>query len=996
MNNKKRKNPTKKIIYTATAATAIATTVWVSLLHETKIKNEKLFRLTEEVKQMVSDNQHKIIHFAGYQKLLNANKKGIDLIFSKKQDIVNAQYDLLSNYKTSAQEYLDAYDKLEKLINDASAIDMSLVPTSMENNLNNILKIAKREIGKSNQTTPILEKVYKNLLDSFNNVVKFKEERNDIVDKYKAYQIPDVSKANQKYQGSLKKDKNQMDFYVNYKEATISTLKNTFSNIKSDVQKALENIQLLETAKNENDKVLGKIQETKYLTDSEKTELQSKEQRLYDEAYKPDSENSYIYEQILQMNLSNVLVPANDILKRKELEEEVYQDWILPEERKQVEQLKENLLLAIATAKENIQNDNLNNVKEATRKLDEYLSNLHHTYDLYEDRKYSEISTTLADNYDLPEEVKTLNDEIKVLMQDKEANRKEINQKTKELKEKLNDFVKDFNESRAVTSEKFYEGYSKLDLYKNIRLNTMHSNSSSQLPQNELMGWTDKNNSKLNEEIKKLSLELFETKEQIKVLEAQTKQDFKENEEEAFKIDITNIREPKIPGVSLQQLKDKYMSVIYNVSRVYRESLLKSLKDTADFIDASYTILPKGDFMRMLMKAFGYLTASKEDGTTFGRSGKTWEILQLPDSEFDEAKLPDFEEIHKPTNYTGVTDLDPIYHTPEELYWNTMPYILAAKNLDDFGYFIYGKELEDFDEETNIYDSFPNKKEIIEYFKQISDEWNEEMDEPRRDEFEDEESYQKELAKWNKYELEHSEWEGRFVKFLNSPYSKDATLDTFKKAVNIDAMLSSKNTVPWFGENDNLGSMNGPSAFNSAFTFYLFSLNTKYPYSMQQLSSAKNLFQISRDDFTKATVKFNEIMNEKVTEIQAKLNQISSSSLDFDFSTKNDSEVASQLQKLLTVPEYQAVDKALMDKYKYFQEELIKPGSELMNKLFDELKAKYESSLESTKLSEDNKNKFRDILTQNTETFGKKDFNAKFVAVANLLNEYQELFNLTK
>ncbi|TPE57758.1 hypothetical protein FJO69_00985 [[Mycoplasma] falconis] len=487
-------------------------------------------------------------------------------------------------------------------------------------------------------------------------------------------------------------------------------------------------------------------------------------------------------------------------------------------------------------------------------------------------KKIINIANDIINNYDISEfpDIIKNKEELEDLIEDYKNNEYKILDKTKELKDSINDFVNKFNKEIENLTINFFEGYKNIELYNNKYANQDIKNSS--FLENHLLGW-DVNN-KIKDEIIKASEKYFETATQKETIKAKTEQVFDNLVNQAYKINLEDWNKPNVHKLSKKEIENKYLSVIYETSRVLRKYLLNSLKEGAKFISESRFVLPNNVWFQMMNKTFGYFALNGEEAENYGL--KYINDLKLEDyNEENGWVIPDDKHLFIPnSNYMQYySDLWPYYfmNSEQDLYWSIYPYFAYAYLHDDI-LDVNNTALEDEPDDYFIFSKFGKIKSI---------------------------------------------------------YDKDIYLDDFLNNQANQIYLQSKHD--WFN-NEPFWTSSQWTYNDLNFSFNIFQvlyINATIGYSIEQIQMLKhkNISILNYKYFENAVSLFDEIIKNKVLKLKEKLK---SKKLELETDEPQDQEIITNINKLLAFPEYNQVQETLMKKYEMFKDGFISKAEEIL------------------------------------------------------------------
>ncbi|TPE57281.1 hypothetical protein FJO69_02115 [[Mycoplasma] falconis] len=508
----------------------------------------------------------------------------------------------------------------------------------------------------------------------------------------------------------------------------------------------------------------------------------------------------------------------------------------------------------------------------------------------YESEAEIEANAVLDTSYDITRhydtsaypDIKKANNELENILNNPNSTQEDIKKATNKVKEKVTEFVNAFNNEVTNTTSNFYNGWENLDLYNNEKANSDGQNAS--FIKDDLMGW---NNTDIKEEIANISKQYFDNEEQESTLTADNLNDFKNKVDNLYKIDISDWSKPNIPGISQEEVRNKYLSVIYETTRVLRGHILKSLTDGAKFISASRYILPNNIWLQMMNKTFGY----------YAKDGK----LEDENSSLKTIDETQIDEYATENGWFVPTDEKQLF-TPN---WAYMP----TYN-EDYPLFV--------EDSSKIYWT------LYPYFQYAY--LNNEILNPSivslfREDEEDDENYNMIFEKMDNANVD------------KDIYSKDMDLSEFLSEDAYKAFL--KNQGSWFDpsqQDSNYKDQNKPVEENGSkfeFNFDIFKFFINYPFSSSQSAALakNNISSLNVKYFNEAVIMFNDLYQKQVEEIREKL-ETKKAELEKD--STNNSETLAKINSLLETPKYEEVNKPLMDKYSYFNDSFISKANELL------------------------------------------------------------------
>ncbi|TPE57757.1 hypothetical protein FJO69_00980 [[Mycoplasma] falconis] len=486
-----------------------------------------------------------------------------------------------------------------------------------------------------------------------------------------------------------------------------------------------------------------------------------------------------------------------------------------------------------------------------------------------ENQKIVDIVNEIINNYDTKDFPNIIKDKEELEELIKEGDKNKIEDKVKELKEKIENFVDDFNKKSEDLAINFFEGYKNIDLYNNELANNDLRNSS--FLKNDLLGWNV--NDKIREEIINASLKYFTSETQEETIKVKTEEEFNKLINEAYKIDLDNWKNPKIPNISKQKIEDKYLSVIFETSRVLRKHILENFREGVKFISESRFVLPNNIWFQMMNKTFGYFALNNKQAKEY--SLEYINSLKLDDYNAKNGwVIPNDKDLFTPNeNYMlYYSDFWPVWSLNKEkgLYWSLYPYFAYAYLYNDI-----------LDAENTILQ--PDQE--MNYF---------------------------EFVKNN---------EDKFV------YNKELLLEDFLSRESYDWYLETKQN--WFDNPAKLEELLENKKLEFSFNvFEVINLNwIPYTPKQKEVIRHQNISVLNYKYFEEAVSLFDEIIRNKVLELKEKLK---SKKIELEKDELQNQEIIDKINKLLVFPEYDQIQETLMKKYDMFKDGFINKAEEIL------------------------------------------------------------------
>ncbi|TPE57283.1 hypothetical protein FJO69_02125 [[Mycoplasma] falconis] len=513
-------------------------------------------------------------------------------------------------------------------------------------------------------------------------------------------------------------------------------------------------------------------------------------------------------------------------------------------------------------------------IKQVINKLENFEIKEYITPEHQEGNNVVKVANLILKDYDVTNHPKIRDSKIELeqILNNPNASKEDIKIATDKLKEHITNFVNEFNEDITNTTNNFYQGFQSLELYNTEKANESTNNSS--FLANDIMGW---NNNGIKEDIIKKSEKYFLGPDEEITINTNSKEEFDKAVNKAYKIDITNWENPKIPGLSAKKVHDKYLSVIYETSRVLRNRLLNGLADGGKFIFDSRYELPNNVWWEMMHKTFAYIPIKGRDYLTDSKHSTFEEINNYPSKDYTSENgwfIPDDKQLLDPNwEYSPTYWPDfPVIHTVDEVYWTLYPYIQYAYFLKD----ILNPEV------VTLESSHPQRP-----------------NDPRM-----------EWVKLNK----------------ESVYGEDLDLANFLTKEAYEAYLKNKNN--WYTSTINkTGTTNEGNIIE--FGFNIFKVFVNQPWTTEQFKEIekRNISVLNIEYFNKAVIMYNNVYREKVNDIRNKL-ELKKAELEKD-SEANANEIY-EIEELLAYSSYDEINLPLMDKIDKIYDDFITPAQNIL------------------------------------------------------------------
>ncbi|TPE57282.1 hypothetical protein FJO69_02120 [[Mycoplasma] falconis] len=905
----------------------------------------KLINETQEL--IANQKDYYMAEYKDLEELMNLVNEAKNYIKSPDKEAVKNIYDKLKAAKDKAANFVSEQNILENLAQYAEITNTEKVPTDMANKLaDEIKKAFEMTSGKNGEEIDLndVKEQEEKLRAQMKEVEDFNTKRRDLENKFNDLKNSSLH-PNDKYQSELYQAKNNAENKFADKESSLADLEKAINDYQKAIDNAKKNDALLREENSKADDIKQKVNDNAYLPKELKDNYTEKVNNILTPGLDPQADNDKIQEVIDSLKeFEDYITKRNELedqFRPKQNEVVGYENQKYKEELEQarqealdkfnkpdtsIEDLKKALddlnkafdnsyknsdllretkdLAEKASAKiensklsdrnkeknkevledliKSAQADDVDNtkLKEIVDALNNFEPKEYYTEVQEEAMDTEKVADTILDAYDTSKfpDIDKAKKELDEVLNNPNATEEEIEKATEKVKEKVTEFVNDFNENVSNTTSNFYNGWEGLDLYNNQKANSGEENSS--FIQSDLMGW---DNQGIKDEIADIASKYFDNKSQQSTLHSDNAEDFNKAVDESYKIDITDWSDPKIPGVTQKEVEDKYLSVIYETTRVLRKHLLKSLNDGAKFISASRGVIPNNIWLQMMHKTFGYYALDGESPDQDNLSLQS--INETPLEEYTEENgwvIPDSDKTLFSPNLDYVPTYDelfPVYVTAEQAYWTLYPYFQYAQ--------LYNKILNPSN--VNI-ESDPNE-------------------------------------------------DGNYLQFVEKEdnasdkdvYSEDVELQNFLSPEAYEAYLKNKDN--WFNSvtkndktNSTVAEQNG---IKFEFSFDIFKYFSGIPWTSEQVDeiAEHNISSLNAKYFNEAVSIFNDTYQKEVENVR---NQLEAKKLELEKDSENNAETLEKINNLLAAPKYSDLKQPLMDKYSYFKDQFIEPAKEIL------------------------------------------------------------------
>ncbi|WP_426461537.1 hypothetical protein [Mycoplasma hafezii] len=914
-------------------AIAAATTIWTLSLHEEAkkvITNPELIDLMSQINQIRESNKDRLKNYSDNSELDNILTNAQSLINSDDSKRVNELIKNLKEHKNKLEEFLNSKSKLEQLDKDAKKISVEKVPSSISKQLTLEIENSDNQLVKNSVTINELNTQYDNLNEAIKTAEQFIQERAKLEKEWAELQLQTVTGMNKRYQEVLKQARVNVENVINNKESSLEEIKQAIDEYKIKLSDAITNADLIQQARKAKKDKEAEIANYPQITFEQIVQNYNNLDNVAKPAFDDYESNEDLLKDIKNIKNYEIVVSKPDDSKPND-----------DKNKTDVSQPK-----AETKPNENTGSTDNNQTAEETKPSNENEQPKDDNVDnkptpepekpkdspvVADAKKVINAVELILKDYDIPnsDEINKILTDLNDLINEPKQNIQKISETKHKLFEKAQEFADSFNNAVETTTTNFYKGFKNFRLYDD---NLATGNVVSSFVQVPLLGWNDIRNKEITDQLKEISKKYLTNNEQLDTLNAQNDAQFNSAVEEAYKINLNDLDNPKIPGVNKKSVNEKYLSVIYESAQLLRTWILKTFDEWWQWLQIAKEYLTPTQYIEMLVKTTGY-----------GLENLEYSELKNKQSEYFDPNERNFE---MPDEYAFKVE-------PNNSNLNQKELFADNASVSNWG-LLWDSAIALLSENPMGYSIYP----FIWGAQQFGD-----------------------ITNWDNSGIKPDK---------SSIYSKSLTLDEFlKNKKYYEVFLNNK--TPWYGEPIKLGSRTNDlinvEEDGSKFTFDFMTNPLNYSYTYSQTVGFENFSYVFRELFNERVELFNQNLKADVENYSSMLQKLKNL-IHKEVQQGNNSfvNVATIIDKATDIQSFDQNTMNLIEKYNYYKNELLNTKDQLTEKAYPILKEYVEQKIQDSNTEEAEKQQLQNALDESEAHFQEDDLNKKVEAISVLLN----------